>query len=534
MQTSESAAPLQEHGGSRRDFLKWGAAALAVPAAMSEASAQAAASVPPGREITDWSAVQLAQAIQSRRVSCVEVMQAYLAQINAFNPKVNALVSLQAHDGLLAQARERDAQLAAAKSSGHSVGWMHGFPSAPKDLTSTAGIPTTMGSPILKNNVPKTDSILVERMRKSGAILIGKSNTPEFGLGSHTFNPVFGTTYNAFDPSRSAGGSSGGATVALALDMLPVADGSDFMGSLRNPAGWNNVVGFRPSAGRVPFGPTNEVFIQQFGYEGPMGRSVADVAMLLSVIAGYDARTPLSLTQDPAVFAQPLDKSMQGKRIGWLGSYNGYLPMEDGVMQTCERALKHFETIGCTVDAVQPDFSMERLWQTWLVVRGSMIAGGLAPLYADPKTRALLKDSAIWEIESGMKFSGMDVFQASVNRSAWYQALRVLFERFDYLVLPSAQVFPFDARLDWPKSIAGKPMDTYHRWMEVVTGPTLAGLPTLAVPAGFGPTGLPMGLQIMARSQADLELLQLGHAYEQAAGYRATRSPLLAHAQGRT
>ena len=534
MEKTETITAPQAGAGNRRDFLKWGAAALAAPAAGGAASARevAAPVAAAGGDITGWSAVQLAQAIRSRSVSCVEVMQAYLAQIDAFNPRVNALVSLQARDGLLAQARERDEQLAAARAAGRGVGWMHGFPQAPKDLTSTAGIPTTMGSPILKNNIPKTDSILVERVRKSGAILIGKSNTPEFGLGSHTFNQVFGTTRNAFEPSLSAGGSSGGAAVALALDMLPVADGSDFMGSLRNPAGWNNVVGFRPSAGRVPFGPTNEVFIQQFGYEGPMGRSVADTAMLLSVIAGYDDRTPLSLTQDPAVFAQPLNADMKGKRVGWLGDYGGYLPMEAGVLPTCERALKHFETIGCTVDAARPDFSMERLWQTWLVVRGSMIAGGMGPLYADPKTRALLKDSAIWEIESGLRCSGMEIFQASVDRSAWYQALRKLFERFDYLVLPSAQVFPFDAKLEWPKSIAGKTMDTYHRWMEVVTGPTLAGLPTLAVPAGFGPGGLPMGLQIMARSQADLELLQLGHAYEQAAGYRATRSSLLARSHG--
>ncbi|RZL87256.1 MAG: amidase [Variovorax sp.] len=495
------------------------ASALAEPAGPSERSA---------REITGWTAIQLSQAIQSRNVSCTEVMAAYLAQINRLNPKVNAIVSLQAREGLMAQAAERDTQLAAAKAVGRGVGRMHGFPQAPKDLANTAGIVTTQGSPILRNYVPKTDAIVVERARKAGAVMVGKTNTPEFGLGSHTYNTVFGTTGNAYDPSRSAGGSSGGAAVALALNMLPVADGSDMMGSLRNPAGWNNVFGFRPSAGRVPYGPTGEVFMQQFGYEGPMGRTVADLSMLLSVQAGYDARTPLSLDQDPSVFAKPLARDFKGARIGWLGDYNGYLPIEAGVMDTCTKALKNFETVGCTVEAVQPDFPMEKLWATWLAIRGFVIAGVAGGLYADPKTRAMMKPEAVWEIENGLKLSGADVYRASSDRSAWYQALNTLFQRYDYLVLPTAQVFPFDAKLDWPKSIAGKPMDTYHRWMEVVIGGTLAGIPVLNVPAGFGPNGLPMGLQVMGRAQADLAVLQIGHAYEQACGYTARRSPLLA------
>jgi len=515
-------------GRSRRGFLKLGAAALAAPVALNATAQAAGATARSQREITGWNAVQLSQAIQSRSVSCVEVMGAYLAQIDRLNPKVNAIVSLQARDGLLAQAGERDTQLATARAGGRSVGWMHGFPQAPKDLTNTAGIPTTQGSPIFKTYVPKADSIIVERERKAGAILIGKTNAPEFGLGSHTYNKVFGTTVNAYDTTRSAGGSSGGAAVALALDMLPVADGSDFMGSLRNPAGWNNVFGFRPSAGRVPYGPTGEVFIQQLGYEGPMGRSVRDVAMLLSTQAGYDPRTPQSLKDDPAVFAQPLARDMKGARIGWLGDYNGYLPMEAGVMDTCQRALKHFETIGCTVEAVQPDFSMERLWKTWLVLRGFMVAGIAGALYNDPKLRPQLNDAAVWEIENGLKLNAADVYKASSDRSAWYQALQALYQRYDYLVLPTAQVFPFDAKLDWPRTVAGKPMDTYHRWMEVVIGGTLAGVPTLAVPAGFGPGGLPMGLQVMGRPQADLAVLQLGHAYEQASGYTMKRSPLLA------
>jgi amidase len=503
----------------RRRALQLGlAGAAAVATSMSRTAHAAARS-----EITDWDARTLSAAIQSRKVSCKEVMSAYLAQIDAVNPRVNAIVSLQDREGLMRQAEERDAQLA----RGQRLGWMHGFPQAPKDLAATAGIVTTQGSPIFKDYVPKTDAIIVERARKSGAILVGKTNTPEFGLGSHTYNPVFGITRNAYDPSRSAGGSSGGAAVSLATHMLPVADGSDMMGSLRNPAGWNNVFGFRPSYGRVPFGPASEVFVQQLGYEGPMGRTVSDLAMLLSVQAGFDARLPLSNPQDPAQFTQPLQRDFKGARIGWLGDFDGYLPMEAGVLELCRGALKHFQSIGCTVDAAQPDFPMERLWKTWLTWRGFLIAGIAGGLYANPKMREQMKPEAVWEIENGLKLTAADVYRASVDRSAWYLALNALFQKYDYLVLPSAQVFPFDAELHWPKAIAGKAMDTYHRWMEVVIGGTLAGVPVISVPAGFGPGGLPMGLQILGPAQKDLAVLQIAYAYEQATDYTRRRSPLL-------
>jgi amidase len=510
-------------GVDRRTFLQLGSSAL-TPTLGAAAPAAAAPEARATGEITGWTATQLSQAIQSRSVSCVEVMKAHLAQIDRLNPKVNAIVSLQPREGLLAQAAERDMQLA----RGQRLGWMHGFPQAPKDLAATAGIVTTSGSPILKDHVPKTDAIVVERARRSGAIVVGKTNTPEFGLGSHTYNTVFGTTGNAFDPGKSAGGSSGGAAVALALHMLPVADGSDMMGSLRNPAAWNNVFGFRPSWGRVPFGPTAEVFYQQLGYEGPMARTVSDLAMLLSVQAGYDARTPLSLDQDPAQFTRPLQRDFKGVRIGWMGDFNGHLATEPGVMALCHDALRHFGTLGCSVQEVQPDFAPDRLWRTWLTLRGFLVAGIAGPLYANEKTRAQLKPEAVWEIENGLKLSGADVWRASVDRSAWYQALNALFQKFDYLVLPSAQVFPFDARMDWPKSIAGRSMDTYHRWMEVVVGGTLAGVPVVSVPAGFSPGGLPMGLQILGPAQKDLAVLQIAHAWEQASGYTKRRSPLLA------
>lgn len=478
-------------------------------------------------EIASWTAIELSRAVRSREVSCVEVMRAYLAQIERLNPKVNAIVSLQSSEELLVRAGERDA---AFSKTGREIGWMHGFPQAPKDLTSTAGIVTTQGSPLFETFVPAQDSILVERIRKAGAILIGKTNVPEFGLGSHTYNPVFGTTSNAFDQTRSAGGSSGGAAVALALNLLPVADGTDFMGSLRNPAAWNNVFGFRPSFGRVPGGPAPDVFFQQFSVEGPMARTVADLSMLLSTIAGYDSRAPSSLDQDPSIFAAPLSRDLAGTRVGWLGDFDGYLPMEAGVLDTCVASLAHFDAIGCTVAAARPDFSMERLWRAWLVIRAFRVAGSLASHYADAGQRASLKPEARWEVERGMKLTAAELFEATVDRSAWYQALARLFDHFDVLVAPSAQVFPFDRRLDWPKEIAGRPMDTYHRWMEIVIGGTLAGLPVLNVPAGFGPGGLPMGMQIIGRPRADLEVLQIGHAYEAACGHLSKRSPLLGQA----
>ncbi len=461
--------------------------------------------------------VDLARAIRAKDVSCREVMQACLARIEAENPTYNAIVSLQDPEKLMAAADAADRAL----SQGRELGALHGIPQAPKDLTATAGIPTTQGSAILRDYVPKTDSVIVERARREGAILIGKTNTPEFGLGSHTYNAVFGTTVNALDPRLSAGGSSGGAAVALARHMLPVADGSDMMGSLRNPAGWNNVVGFRPTQGLVPYAPTGEVFVQQLGYEGPMGRTVADTAYLLSVQAGYDARAPLSLDIDGRQFRDGLSRDVKGMRIGWLGDLGGHLPTEAGVLETCRKALGHFTALGCEVEEARIDHDMDALWQTWLTLRSFTIAGVARPLYENEAARAQMKPEAIWEIEMGLKLSGTDIYAASAARSAFHQAMLAAFQRHDFLVLPTAQIFPFDAKLDWPKEIAGRSMDSYHRWMEVVIPATLAGTPVAAVPAGFGPRGAsqPMGLQIIGPRRADLAVLQIAHAYEQASGF---------------
>jgi len=469
--------------------------------------------------LSSLDALELSRRIQTREVSCREVMSACLDRIGRLNPKLNAIVSLEPEERLLAQADECDRELAA----GHVRGWLHGIPQAPKDLAQTRGIRTTWGSPIFRDFVPDADAAIVARARAAGAILIGKTNVPEFGLGSQSFNEVFGVTRNPWNPSRTAGGSSGGAAAALAARLLPVADGSDMMGSLRNPAAFCNVYGFRPSRGRVPSTLAPDLFSQQLSTDGPMARNVADLARLLATQAGYDPRAPLSLDNDPQVFAQPLARDFPGARIGWLGDLDGHLAFEPGVLELCREALKTFEAIGCRVDEARLDFAGDRMWETWLTWRRFLVSGANLVHYRDPQRRELLKPELVWEIEQGMATTANDVHEASVARSDLYRAVLDAFEHFDFLILPSAQVFPFDAGERWPKTIAGRTMDTYHRWMEVVILPTLTGCPALSVPAGFavqGPSaGLPMGLQIIGRPRDDLSVLQLGHAWEQATGW---------------
>ena len=463
--------------------------------------------------IPNMSALALSKAIHSKQVSCREVMQAYLKQIETHNPASNAIVSLAPQDALLAQADERDAQL----GRGQSMGWMHGLPQAVKDLLDVQGFRTSHGSPLTPLTPAGKDSLMAARMRAAGCIMIGKTNTPEFGLGSHTFNEVFGATRNAWDPSKTAGGSSGGAAVALAQRMLPVADGSDFMGSLRNPAGWNHVFGMRPSQGRVPRPSLPDVFIAQLGTEGPMARSVSDMAMLLSTQAGYDARAPLSIQESGAAFAQSLDANMKGKRVGWLGNLNGYLPMESGVLEVCQDALKVLETTGCSVDSTSLSMQPEEIWDAWLVWRKAL-AGASTGAYAHlPNWREKVKPEAQWEYDQSLDLTGTQLMKASAARTRYYQSMIDLFESFDVLAIPAAQVWPFDIKERWPQNIAGRSMDTYHRWMEVVIYPTFAGLPAISVPAGFNAQGLPMGLQLIGKPKGDFELLQVAHAYEMAA-----------------
>ena len=467
---------------------------------------------PSRTHLIDLSACDLSRAIHQRQVSCQEVMLATLNQVDRFNPGSNAIVSRVDTEVLLRQAQERDAQLA----RGESMGWMHGMPQAIKDLANVQGLRTSLGSPLMQDFVAPEDGLMAQRMKASGAIVIGKTNTPEFGLGSHTFNEVFGPTRNAWDPHKSAGGSSGGAAVALAQRMLPVADGSDFMGSLRNPAGWNHVFGMRPSQGRVPMQPAQDVFMAQLATEGPMARHVADLAQLLSVQAGPHPASPLSLSDDPAVFAGALDSDPKGQRVGWLGDLQGHLPMEGGILEVCESALKSFSGMGCTVDEARLGMPPEQIWQTWRVWRQALVGPRIAALGVSPANRAHIKAEALWEHDQSLTLTGPQLMDASASRTRFYLSMLQLFEKFDVLALPSAQVWPFDVSLRWPNSIAGRAMDTYHRWMEVVIYATLAGLPSISVPAGFGANGLPMGLALIGKPQGDWDLLKLSHAYEKA------------------
>ena len=464
--------------------------------------------------VTDLSASELSQAIHAKALSCREVMQSYLHRIAQVNPRFNALVSLQDSKQLLTQADAADAALA----KGESKGWLHGIPIALKDLVDVAGIPTTCGSPLLRHHIPTQDALLTQRLKAAGGVVIGKTNTPEWGLGSHTFNPVFGATGNAYNPDCSAGGSSGGAAVALAQRLLPVADGSDFMGSLRNPAAWNNVFGLRPSQGRVPAYPSSDVWVSQLGTDGPMARTIRDLARLLETMSGFDAKAPLSLDSLPTGFALGLQPQAPGLRIGWLGNLDGYLPMEAGVLDACENGLKRLEALGCSVEPVALGYPPDSVWQTWLAWRRVLTASRIAPMVA--KGREMLKPEALWEFDQAAGMSASDFLQASVERSAFYQHMLGLLSRFDVLVLPSCQVWPFDISLRWPNHIETPKgpvqMDTYHRWMEVVLYASLCGLPALNVPCGFNPQGLPMGMQVIGQPRGDLALLSLGLAYEEA------------------
>ena len=474
------------------------------------------------RDIVELDAIALSSAIKSRRVSCVEVMNAYLDHIDRMNPRVNAIVSLQNRDDSLKQAKNRDEQLA----RGEYLGAMHGFPQAIKDLEPTKGIRTTFGSPLFKDFVPKEDAIVVERMKRAGSIIIGKTNVPEFGLGSQTYNNVFGTTLNAYDQSKTCGGSSGGAAVALALRMMPVADGSDHAGSLRNPAAFANIFALRPSFGRVP-SDMIDAFMPSLSVHGPMARTIPDLAMLLRVQSGYDPRVPLSIRQDPAIFSGSLERDFKGSRVAWLGDFGGYLPFEPGVLDLCKRSLKIFEQFGCIVEEAQPDFPVEEVWRNWLKIRASQVGARFKEFYNDPAKRARMKPELQWEIESSSRLTAEEVSEASTVRSAWYQAVRKFFDRYDYFVLPSAQVFPFDVSTHWPKQINGKAMDTYHRWMEVAVPVTMSGCPALNVPAGFNEQGLPMGIQIVAPNHDEMSCLQLAYAYDLETQWVVKRPPPL-------
>jgi len=462
-------------------------------------------------ELTDLSASALSDMIAARKVAPSEVMAAHLARLQIANGAINAIVSPRDPDVLMAEARALDDL--------KPQGWLHGIPFAVKDLVEVAGLRSTHGSPLFADHVPKKDDLLAARMRSAGAVFVGKTNVPEWGQGSHSFNPVFGVTRNPYDLTKSAGGSSGGAAAALAARMVWVADGSDMMGSLRNPAAFCNVYGFRPSWGLVPSDTGGEAFLATLSTDGPMGRTVEDVARLLAVQSGLNPAVPFGR----GGFSGLEPSRMQGLRIGWLGDWGGAYAMEPGILSLCEQALVVMADMGAVVVHLPPPFPAGDLWRSWVTLRAMLNAGGKRALYET--SRDALKPETVWEIEQGLGLTAQAVFDASVIRSAWYARLADLFAQVDVIAMPSAQVWPFPADWRWPQTIGDRAMDTYHRWMEVVVPVSLAGVPSLSVPVGFGPQGLPMGMQIAGPVGSDARVLGVGQAWHAATDWPGQRPP---------
>jgi len=449
---------------------------------------------------------ELARRIRSKELSAREVLADHLERIEAVNPAVNALVTLAAE-----RATDEAARADEALARGGSVGPLHGLPIAHKDLVATAGIRTTAGSAIFADAVPDADDLLVERVRRAGAVLIGKTNTPEFGAGSQTFNPVFGATRNPYDLALTCGGSSGGAAVALACGMVPIADGSDLGGSLRNPAAFCNVVGFRPSPGRVPSWPTSNAW-QDLSVDGPMGRTVGDVALLLSAMAGPDPRVPISLPEPGTTFAQPLDVELGAPRVAWAPDAGGTMPFDPRIPPVIDSARATFGSLGCLTEEAFPDLRDAR--EVFLTLRAHMYAADLAELLDEHRHQ--MKDTVVWNIEEGLRLTGTDLARAELLRTRLIERVAAFFDRFDFLVMPVTQVVPFDVDVEYPAEIDGSPMATYLDWMESCWCITVAGLPAISAPGGFTDDGLPVGLQVVGRRGDDLGVLRLAHAFERA------------------
>jgi amidase len=457
-------------------------------------------------DICQLSAVELARLIRAKELSAREVVAAHLAQIERLNPGLNAIVTLVAD-----QAMERAWLADEDLTNGREIGPLHGLPIAHKDLQATNGIRTTFGSPIYRDFVPAEDSLLVERLRHAGAIVVGKTNTPEFGAGSQTFNPVFGATLNPYDRTKTCGGSSGGAAVALATGMLPIADGSDMGGSLRNPASFCSVVGLRTSPGRVPVWPAASAW-SPLSVDGPMARSVADVALMLSGIAGPDARSPIAIDESGGRFGAPLERDFKGVRVAWWRDLGG-VPVDRRVRAAVDAQRHVFEALGCIVDEAEPEFTdFDAVFKT---VRALAFLTGVAPRVEGHRDQ--VKETILWEIERGERLTVAEIAWAETKRTELYHRMRRFMERYDFFVLPTVQVPPFDINQPYPTEIDGVPMATYIDWMKSCYYISIVGNPAISVPCGFTPEGLPVGLQIVGRHRDDWGLLQIAHAFERAA-----------------
>jgi len=511
-------------GPSRREFLQLISTAAAADV-LAGGGANAAVATPgpaaASPESADglcfMSARELVGLIRARKLSARDVMLAHLRQIERVNPRVNAIVAKLDDVKCLALADEADRRIA----RGDDVGPLHGLPFAFKDTEAAIGFPFTRGSPIFKDDMPTEDTVLVERLRNAGVLPIGKTNVPEFGMGSHTYNKVYGTTRNPYDLTKSAGGSSGGAAAALAAGMLPLANGSDLGGSLRNPGNFNNVVGFRPTVGLVPNAPITLPFVG-FVVKGPLARSVDDVAYLMSVMAGSDPRDPGSYPSDPTVFSRGLSRDLKGVRVAWCPDLGG-LPLDRRVRSVLEAQRATFEHLGCIVENAYPDlggadevFLTLRAWRSW---------NTLGPLL--DAHRAEIKPEAITEIETGSRLSGSDVAHAMNRHAEIMERVRRFQQIYEFTICAVNQLPPFDATLDWPKEIEGTPMEHYIAWMKSAYWITVTFCPAISVPAGFTAEGLPVGIQIVGRYRDDLGVLQIAHAFEQATGFGHKRPALV-------
>jgi amidase len=470
--------------------------------------------VHPAEDICFAPAGKLARLLRARKLSATEVMQAFIAQVERVNPQVNAIVTFLPEQALK-EAKALD------RKKGRS-GPLAGLPIAYKDLVATKGIRTTLGSLVYKDHVPKADALLVERLKAAGAITLGKTNTPEFGAGSNTFNKVFGQTRNPYDLSRTPGGSSGGAAAAVACGMLPFADGSDLAASLRNPGNYCNVVGFRPTPGRVPSYPAANAWDTQ-PVLGPIARTVADAAFLLSSMAGPDRRAPVSISEPGLLFARSLNRSFDKVRVAWTRDFGG-LPVEPAVTAALEKQRKVLESLGCIIDEACPDFTGAT--ESFETLRALAFAQRYAHLL---KThRAELKDTVIWNIEQGLALDGAKIGRALGLRTELYQRMREFLESYEFLLAPVNQLPPFPVDTEYPTEIAGMKLGNYLDWMKSCYYVTITSHPAISVPAGFTPQGLPVGLQIIGRYRDDFGVLQLAHAFESQTEVWKRRPPLAA------
>ncbi len=459
------------------------------------------------------SATELAQRLRTRQVSAVEVLHDHLTQIERTNPQVNAIVTLVA-DAALAQAQAADDALA----RGETLGALHGLPVAHKDTTLTKGIRTTFGSPLFRDHIPDQNSLIVERMQQAGAITLGKTNTPEFGAGSQTFNPVFGATHNPYDLTKTCGGSSGGAAVALACGMIALADGSDMGGSLRNPAGYCNVIGFRPSPGRVPIWPNENNNWQSLSVEGPMARNTQDVALLLSAIAGPDDRVPNSIGDPGSIFTRSLNREFKGVRVAWSPTLGG-LQVDPRTLAVLESQRSIFEQLGCNVEEATPDFSGAD--EAFKTLRAWSFAMSMADNLAQHRDQ--LKDTIIWNTEAGLKLSGTDVALAFKQITQLFARMYAFMQKYEYIICPVSQIPPFDINQPYVTEINGEQQLTYIDWMRSCYYISATGHPAISVPGGFTSEGLPVGIQIVGRYRDEMAVLQLAHAFEQATGWGQQR-----------